>query len=529
MTTAQPAATIAAALRSHGCTLAFGVPGGGPNLDLIGALAVEGIDFVLGHSETSACIMAAAHGYVSGVPSPAIVTRGPGATAAANGAAQATLDRHPLVLITDTVPQASATRVSHQRLDQRALMHPITKHSATISAAASHDQVNEVVGLAIELPGGTVHLDYDATASESTLARPDTARPPVAKHHDPQLLSELLTNADRPVVIVGGLLPGNEPAIRSALQHLGAPVLSTYHGAGHVAADSPLHAGLFTNGASERPLLDQADLIVLVGFDAVEPIPKPWTYDAPVVSLAVVPTTEPYVPIECEVVGPPGELAALLTESPAGAEHTWGPDAGQTHHRATCAQLLESAPPFGPVAVTQTVAAIEPDAIATVDAGAHFLAVMPFWPVRNGRELLISNGLATMGYAVPAAIGAALHHRDRRVIAFVGDGGLSMTMAELETIARLGLAITVVVFNDSALSLIEIKQQPGHGGSGAVRYQPTDFAAIARAQGVDAATVTNVDELATAVRSSTATTAPLLIDAHIDPSHYPHLLKVTRG
>ena len=128
--------------------------------------------------------------------------------------------------------------------------------------------------------------------------------------------------------------------------------------------------------------------------------------------------------------------------------------------------------------------AAPPASVATVDAGAHMLAVMPLWSVDEPGQVLISSGLATMGYAVPAAVGAALARPDQRVFCFVGDGGLGMVLGELETIARLRLAVTVVVFNDASLSLIRVKQRPeGHGDERAVRYSPVDFAAVAAGLG----------------------------------------------
>ena len=115
------------------------MPGGGPNLDLVGALLEIDIDFVLAHAESSAAIMAATHGLITHTPTPVIVTRGPGATSVANGTAQATLDRFPLAVVTDTVPAAQRHRVAHQRIDQRAFFAPITKVSATVAADVDAD------------------------------------------------------------------------------------------------------------------------------------------------------------------------------------------------------------------------------------------------------------------------------------------------------------------------------------------------------------------------------------------------------
>ena len=144
--------------------------------------------------------------------------------------------------------------------------------------------------------------------------------------------------------------------------------------------------------------------------------------------------------------------------------------------------------------------------------------------------MLISNGLATMGFALPAAIAAALVEPDRHVMCFTGDGGLGMTLAELETLSRLDLPVVVVVFNDSTLSLIAAKQSPeGHGGDDAVRYRTTDFAAIARGCGIWAASVDDVDTFDEQIRAALARRGPALLDVTVDPSGYPAVLDAVRG
>lgn len=515
---------VAAAVARRNPAVVFGVPGGGANLDVVGAFGDLGIDFVLAHSEASACIMAATYGYCASTVSAAIVTRGPGATAAANGVAQATLDRHPLVVISDTVPSSSAERVAHQQLDQTQLMEPITKASVRIGPNATDDDLSYLVNLADESPAGAVHIDYDASFGDRPELVAPADQPSVAETNELEMAQELIEEAAHPVVIVGVLANNDATEVRRHLEDFGAPVLSTYQGMGVVDSEHRLHAGIFTNGASERALLQQADLIVSIGLDVVEPIPAPWAYDAPVLSLSPVPTTVPYMPVACELVGPLADTLAVLS-----GPHDWPSTTGSTHQQRVRDTLRQSAPDFGPTALVDVVAKHLPHAIATVDAGAHFLAVMPLWPTSNSRELLISNGLATMGYAIPAAIGASLANPDRTVVAFVGDGGLSMTLAELETISRRKLPIITVVFNDSALSLIEIKQRTNHGGEGAVRYLPTDFATIAGGLSMAAVVVNDVDSLDAALAGHDQSDGPLLIDARIDPSHYPHLIEVTRG
>lgn len=516
---------LASALADRGTTVAFGLPGGGPNLDLVGAFEAHGIDFVLAHAETAACIMAATWGWLADGVTAAVVTRGPGAASAVNGGAQATLDRQPLLLVTDTVPASSRERVPHQRIDQQALLAPVCKASGVVGSGTTAADVTRAADIATSWPPGCVHLDYDTSVGGTVVAPAGSPTPgevPAAAE-----ARRLIAAAERPVVIAGvGVIPA-AAEIRSALTAFGAPVFTTYQAVGTVPAEGPLSAGLFTNGASERPLLEGADLIITIGLDMVEPIPAAWTYDASVVALATAPTTDPYLPIQVEVVGDLARLVVELLEAPS----NWPSDAGRRHRESVRTALAsgESSDVFGPVALTTTLARHAPSAATvTVDAGAHFLAIMPFWPVEQPRRLLISNGLATMGYAVPAAIGAALARPGEPVIALTGDGGLGMCLTELETIVRRELPILVVVFDDTALSLIEIKQQPHHGGTGAVHYQLIDFAAVAQAMGMPATVVTDVAAL-TAALDAYDHTSPMLIDARIDAGSYPHLLAATRG
>ena len=519
--TDSPARRLARALRTAGTDMAFGVPGGGPNLDVVGAMQAEGIRFILSHGETPACIMASAYGQITGRVSPVVVTRGPGAAVAVNGAAQATLDRQPLVLITDTVPQSSADRVAHQRIDQRALFAPVIVGAVTFGDATPDEDLAAVISTASTWPHGAVHIDYDAAGGGAASLRPIAE----AGSPDSSDIAQAIANASYPVILLGVGAVGAASELRPALKSFGAPVLSTYQATGIIGSEHPLCGGLFTNGTSERPLIDQADLIIAIGLDMVEPIPAPWTYSAPVVSLTPSPTADPYMPIAHEVAGDVGRLAAeALTGS-----HSWAADVGASHRESVRSQLHDQPLELGPVDLVKAVAQCAPATLTTtVDAGAHFLAIMPFWSVAEPNRLLISNGLATMGYSVPAAIGAALARPGEPVLSFVGDGGLGMVLAELETIARLGLPITVVVFNDAALSLIELKQtDDAHGGKDAVDYALTDFSTVARAMGLESTIVHTTGEVKAAL--GTDWSKPRLLDARIDPSPYKQLIRVTRG
>jgi acetolactate synthase-1/2/3 large subunit len=285
----------------------------------------------------------------------------------------------------------------------------------------------------------------------------------------------------------------------------------------------------------EAPLLEAADTILMLGVDAVELIPNPWPYTARVIALNEWVEDSPYFPTAVSCTGPLPELLAAL---PSLLPDEWEPGRG-ADLRATIAAALTTvpdaiahgAPALAPADVARAVRRAAPaGSIATVDAGAHMLVAMPLWDVEEPGEILISSGLATMGFAVPAAIAAALARPGRRIYCFVGDGGLGMVLAELETVSRLQLPITVVVFNDSTLSLIKIKQRvSGHGGNEAVGYAQTDFVAIARGFGLDAVAATSTDELVDALGTGGPDDAPLLVDVQVDPRSYPHIMKISRN
>ncbi|MEX2446329.1 MAG: thiamine pyrophosphate-dependent enzyme, partial [Dehalococcoidia bacterium] len=298
-------------------------------------------------------------------------------------------------------------------------------------------------------------------------------------------------------------------------------------------------AGVATGATIESPVLHSADVILGVGLDPVELIPAPWPYAAPLVSLSGWPVDDSTYfgeHVQADLVGDSDDLGGLVEQARRWiVPGDWVSDAGQQFQQQARDEL-EATTPAEPLGLTpQAIVTIarrlsEAGTIASVDAGAHMLAAVPLWRANQPGELLTSSGLATMGYALPAAIAAALVHPDRAVICFTGDGGLSMVLGELETAARLEVKVIVVVFNDSTLSLIAAKQRPsGQGGTNAVQYRPIDFAGIARASGMVAAAVNDVAEYEDALRAALDRAGPTLIDVRTDPSAYPEVLAAIRG
>ena len=185
-----------------------------------------------------------------------------------------------------------------------------------------------------------------------------------------------------------------------------------------------------------------------------------------------------------------------------------------------------ASPPHQAVEAVAEWSAGQGGATVTLDAGAHFLVAMPFSCRRPSlagfSSPTVSRPWDTLS---PAALGAALAHPGTPAVCLTGDGGLGIPLGELETLARTGAEVVVVVFNDAALTLIELKQSPGQGGHGAVRYRTIDFAAVARACGMEGVVVENQAQLAAALDGP----RPRLVDARIDPTAYRAVIETARG
>jgi acetolactate synthase I/II/III large subunit len=564
----QAADAVVGALAGAGTRLMFGVPGGGPNLDVVGAATAAGLRFVLAHGETAAAIMAASYADLTGAPGSVLVTRGPGLASAVNGIAHAALDRLPVVVIADTVPAADRDRISHQRIDQAALGRSVAKAARTVGGPHAAQAAESLVREALAAPAGPVIATIDDSATvDDRAALDDTAASTVPNRsqestmvddaagyggHEAaealraaevlaeappaaEALAEALRAARRPVLLLGSAAIAHTAAIRKALAGRDIPALHTYRARGILPDDGADAAGLVTGGTMEWPLLDAADLIVGLGVDEAEMIPARWDYAARTILVTGPEGSRGYFTGATALRLPLERALAVLAR---GGGHDWPPGTGRAVKADAVRRLLAavSAAPVAPgrLAPQQVAAALRaetpPETIATVDAGAHMLAVMPLWEVPEPRRLLISSGLATMGYALPAAIAAALCAPQVPVVAFTGDGGLGMTLAEVETAVRLGLRIVVVVFNDAALSLIQIKQQPtGQGGQEAVRYRRTDFAAAAAAMGAAGAAVGTERDLAAALAGALRRPGPTVIDASVDPACYPAVMDLSRG
>jgi acetolactate synthase I/II/III large subunit len=518
----------------------FGVPGGGSNLELLEAARAAGLPFVLCHQESSACVMAAVTGELTGTPGAVLSTLGPGVSASATGLAHAFLDRSPLIYMSDRHPSAALGFTTHQALDHAAFLTPIVKGSVTVTAESASHWIAHAAQLALKEPRGPVHLDLPAdVASQSAVPFAASLQPtpmPQPSPADLDTAAAMIRRAKRPVVLVGLQCRGGDAKwLRAFCEALPAPVLATYKAKGALPDPHPLALGIFTGGALEEPVVGRADLIITFGLDTVEMIPRRWSYEAPVLSLVRAPSAASagggsYFTPALELVG---DLGLILEElAPRLREHHADWDVVEVDRlRRERQRALEIAVPgLAPHRIVQIAREYTPaGTIATVDAGAHMFQTAEYWQAVSPGEFLISNGLATMGFALPAAIAAQLVYPERRVLCLTGDGGFMMVASELETMARLRLPITVIVFNDAALSLIEVKQeQKGYTGV-SMRYGGPDLAALAKSFGVAARVVKDEAGFMGALVAAQGEAEPLLIDARIDPSGYRAMLEIVRG
>ena len=525
-------------LLAAGTRALFGLPGGAGNLDLIEAARRLGLPFVLTSTETGSAIAAIAQAEITGAPGACITTLGPGAASVVNGVACAKLDRAPLLVVTDQHP-SSADAFEHQRIDHRAVLGSLVKWSGSLAPAHASQHIDQAFARLGELPPGPVHLDCPADFAEAELS--GSLGSQSYDWNDESGTPEfqaLIASSRKPLLIIG--LAARRPEVVHSLRSLcdarGVPALVTYKAKGVLPDAHDSFAGVFTHGAIERSIIDESDLLIGVGFDPVEILPRPWTYRQPIVSIAPWQMSDAHVPFRHQQIGLMDLAIDELSKKLGTLE--WDRAAVRSTRDAAMTALKSVGDSAGRLTAQDVVATAASRfagrARVTVDAGAHMFPATMLWPASEPNELLISNGLSTMGFAVPAAIGAGLldtagPERSRRVVALTGDGGLLICLGELATIARERLRIVIVVFKDASLSLIRIKQEQRQLVSAGMALGDLDWVRIAEGFGIPAWSAGTTTGLDAALDAAASAEGPALIEARIDPSNYGAIMKAVRG
>lgn len=480
---------IAAAVAGAGTTFAAGHPGG-EVVVLMDALERRGIRFVLTHHENTAAFMACGFGELTGKPGVCVATLGPGATNMVTGIASAFLERAPVLAFTGDLAVGAPPGTTHQRLDLTALYRPVTKRSARLTAENALAEVQSAVDecraerpgpVHLALPADIASLDASpAPAREAPMRRSlgDTARIDTAAVHRAH---GLLARARKPALVAGiGALRGDASgAIAALARRLNCPVAVPPKAKGLLPEDDERFAGVIEMAGDDIVIdfLKGADLLLAVGLDVVE-LDKPWRLEAPIVHIDGLPNDDRYYDAEVELVGPIPPFIEALAES--AMRSAWSEREFAAHHeRLTSFVRPESARLQAWHVVDAVRRGLPRTAIATSDVGAHKMLVGQAWETFAPRTFFMANGLSSMGYGIPVAMAARLALPERPAVAFVGDGGLTMYLGEIETAVRLGLDLLIVVFADQRLELIRRSQVRRNVSTIGTSFSNPDFEAFA--------------------------------------------------
>ncbi|RLT38703.1 MAG: thiamine pyrophosphate-binding protein [Chloroflexi bacterium] len=531
-TTAQ---LLADSLYAAGISVVFGMPGG-EVVAILEAMRQRGIRFELMHHETSAVFAADGYARATGGIGCVLTTLGPGATNAVAGVAHAWLDRAPVVVITAQKPDDLLPDYTHQVVDLHAIFAPITKRTVKISAANAATAIPETIALTTAGRPGPVHLQISneeavkvAGGRWQAVAGGDASHSEFTIHNSPFSISSFdsFLAAQRPVILAGLGLEPEAPytALRELAEVANAPVIVLPKSKGALPDDHPLSAGTLglTRTDPVYEILDEADCVLAVGFDVVELVKK-WEHPAPLLWIANWANEDPVLPAVAEYVGPIGPILQQLSDNSFATDPAWGVARVQQLREKLAARSLPT-PEAGKILPQSYLAAMRrhlpADGLLAVDVGSHKIFSSLEWPSLHPNRFFLSNGLSCMGFALPAAIGAAMARPDEALFCLIGDAGLAMCLGELSVLARLKLPVTVIVPVDNAIDLIRSHQMrqgaPIHG----TEFPAPDFCAIAAAHGIPSAKVTNEAECDAALARAAASGGPFLVEVHIDPIGYP--------
>ena len=518
-------------LEAEGVRYVFGIPGE-ETLDLNESLADSTVEFVPVRHEQGGAYMADAYGRLTGRAGVCLGTLGPGATNLVTAVADAFLDRAPLVALTGQSDIERMHKESHQYIDLIGIMRPIVKWNARV---ASPEIIPEVVRKAFavaesEKPGAT-HLELP----EDVMQRPLDASP-IPRHapvqpepggRELQRAADMIDAARNPLALAGnGAVRGHAArALRAFVHNTGIPVAETFMAKGLVDYEDPKALG--TVGLQTRDYemagFEDADLVIAIGYDLVEHSPKHWNprRDKQIIMIDSVAAEvdQNFVP-DVELIG---DIAHVLARLAAGCSRSQTTAGTSRLHEVVMGALNDARDddhfPMRPPRVLWDIReALGRDDILVSDVGLHKLWIGRMFPAHEPGTVLIANGLAGMGFALPTAIGAKLVYPDRKVIAVSGDGGFLMNMQELETARRLGTAVVNIIWENAQFGSIVWKQDKKFGRHFGVDFGNPDFVKLAEAFGLPAWRCSSADDFPRLLADALAKDMPSLIVVPIDYS-----------
>ena len=534
-------------LENEGVRYVFGLPGE-ENEDLLFSLADSSIRFVPCRHEQGAAFMANVWGRLTGKAGVCLATLGPGATNLITGIADANLDKAPVVAIT---AQGGLTRLhheGHQLIDIVNMFKPITKWNTAIS---SPEVVCEVVRKAFkvaeyEKPGAT-HIELSEDMAKQEVIRmvapisPRRVRRPSADYKAIDETIALLRKSEWPLIIAGNgaIRKLASKQLTELVQRHAIPVASTFMGKG--AISDGMEQSLLTIGLGFKDFVmeavERADLILTVGYDIAEYAPQRWnpSEEKKIICIDFAPAeVSQYYRAEVEVVGDVSaslwELNQRLEGEKPAFDHEWYKPIRARILEDISSYTLNEGDPFtipGTLNILREI--LDYQGLLISDVGSHKM-----WIARNFLTYcrpgcIISNGLASMGIALPGAIAASLLDPKRQVVAAMGDGGFLMNSQELETAKRLGAGFTAIIFNDNDYGLISWKQRLSRGRSVFTTINNPDFKQYAESFGIKGYCPRDLAELKVHLRTAIASGELCVVEVPVDATVNARLVeKLTR-
>lgn len=518
-------------LESEGVRHVFGIPGE-ETLDLNESLADSSIAFVPVRHEQGGAYMADMVGRLTGRAGVCLGTLGPGATNLVTAVADAYLDRAPLVALTGQGDLERMHKESHQYIDLVVVLRPITKWNARLM---SPDIIPEVVRKAFKIaesekPGST-HIELPEDVMEAEVdARPLPRRAPVQPEPGERELrraADVIRSAGSPIVLAGNgvIRAGAAPALRELSRATGIPVAETFMGKGVMDHADPRALGTVGLQARDYAMagFEEADVVIAAGYDLVEHAPKHWNRGR--AKRIVVVDSQPaeidarFTP-EVELIGDLHHVLTRLAEECRGVTF----DSGSCRLREVVLGRLEAAkdddafPMQPPRALWEIRQALGRDDILVSDVGLHKLWIGRMFPAHEPNTVIIANGLAGMGFAIPSGIAAKLVHPERNVVTVNGDGGALMNFQELETATRLRTPVVNVIWENRQFGSIVWKQDKRFGRHFGADFANPDFVKLAEAFGIPAWRCAAVDDFGRRLRHALTLDVPSVIVLPIDYS-----------
>jgi acetolactate synthase-1/2/3 large subunit len=523
-------------LENEGVEYIFGIPGE-ENLDLMDALLDSSIRFITTRHEQGAAFMADVYGRLTDKAGVCLSTLGPGATNLVTGVADANLDHAPVVAIAGQASTHRLHKESHQVLDLELMFQPITKYSSRL---LTPNTINEVVRKAfkiaqtekmgacfIEFPENIAEMEVDDVPLR--VKQPTSPEPPMEKVEH---AAKLISDAKHPIILAGnGVIRGKAwQQLADFANRLRIPVANTFMAKGVIPFSHPMalgSAGLQANDYISCGF-SKADVIICVGYDLVEYHPYLWhpTKDRTIIHIDMSPAeVDAYYPV---VVGVIGDIKHSLLRIGEVASPTTG-NAMRALREALIEDMNQHSEdtqvPMKPQKIIWDLrTAMHLEDIAISDVGAHKMWMSRMFRCEFPNTCLISNGFASMGIAVPGAIGAKLAFPDRKVVAVTGDAGFLMNSQEIETALRIKTPIVILIWNDSGYGLIEWKQMNQFGRKSNVDFNNPDFVTYAESFGAKGYRIKNSEELLPTLKKALDDNTVSVIDCPVD---YSENLKLT--